>query len=251
MRQVKHKTGIRHPAVLKLKAKGLRAAGRTHREIAKELGISIGSAHLWTTGVEVTSEQKAAIEKRRNERAFSQERRKRLAEMAKIRLAPYREKYTRGGLLKKILDFYKKHQRIPLKREFNMYREYFSRFGSWNNAIIAAGFDPNPEIFSKKFIAQDGHRCDSFSEKVIDDWLFSFHIGHERSVRYGSTKFTSDFLIKPDTVIEFFGLAGVQKAYDEIIKKKRKMAKNLNLNLIEVYPNDLFPKNRLAEKLPI
>jgi hypothetical protein len=53
-----------------------------------------------------------------------------------------------------------------------MYREYQQRFGSWNNAIRLAGFEPNSVIFSKKFLAKDGHVCDSYAEKIIDDWLF-------------------------------------------------------------------------------
>ncbi len=57
---------------------------------------------------------------------------------------------------------------------------------------------------------------------------------------------TADFIIKPNTVVEFFGLAGVQKTYDEIIIKKRELCKNLGLKLIEIYPKDIIPKNRLS-----
>ena len=73
-----------------------------------------------------------------------------------------KKKYARDDLLRKITDFYAKNGRIPLKREFNMHREYKSRFGSWNSAIRAAGFEPNPELFAHKFKVNDGHPCDSF-----------------------------------------------------------------------------------------
>jgi hypothetical protein len=68
---------------------------------------------------------------------------------------------------------------------------------------------------------------------------------HERNFKYGTTKMTADFFIEPNILIEFFGLAGVQKNYDEIIKKKRKFCEEVNLVLIEIYPMDIFPKNKL------
>jgi len=52
---------------------------------------------------------------------------------------------------------------------------------------------------------------------------------------------TGDFFIKPNIVIEFFGLAGVQETYDTIISKKRALVKKLKLQLIEIYPNDIYP----------
>jgi len=75
-------------------------------------------------------------------------------------------------LIRLIRGFYDKHQRIPLKREFKHYRAARGRFGTWNKTIEAAGFKPNPVMFAKKWIAKDGHKCDSLAEKIIDDWLY-------------------------------------------------------------------------------
>ena len=75
--------------------------------------------------------------------------------------------------------------------------------------------------------------------KMADD--VDNKISHERSFRYGNTKMTGDFFIKPNIVIEFFGLAGVQETYDTIISKKRALVKKLKLQLIEIYPNDIYP----------
>ncbi len=190
-----------------------------------------------------------AIEERRNANAFPIERRQRLMELARVNLARYREKHTKESLLEKLADFYKKVGRIPLKREFNMYNEYKRQFGSWNNAIRLAGFDPNPVLFAKKFVAKDGHKCDSFTERIIDDWLHRRGIIHERGVRYGKTKMTGDFFIAPNIVVEFFGLAGVQKKYDAMIKLKRKKAAECGWRLIEIYPRDVFEKRKLGELL--
>lgn len=151
-------------------------------------------------------------------------------------------------LISKIATFVKRHGRIPLKREMLNYHAFRSRFGTWNNAVKAAGFDPNPVMFANKHIATDGHKCDSLSEKIIDDWLSARKIGHKRSVHYpGNDGLTSDFLLG-DCWIEFFGLYGQHKKYDELRERKLKVVKKHELKLLEIYPEDLFPKSKLAEK---
>jgi hypothetical protein len=108
-----------------------------------------------------------------------------------------------------------------------------------------AGFDPNPVMFAKKYYTNDGHRCDSLSEKIIDDWLYARNINHEINYPYpGSCGFTTDFKIGKSW-IEFFGLSGHLKKYDELKLKKIRLAKLHKLKIIEIYPEDLFPKNRL------
>lgn len=225
----------RHSRNTKRQAKVLRREGYTHREISLALGISLGSAHLWTVGIRPTAAQKEAIEDRRRKRNFTKEER---AETS-LRLAPFREKYSREDLLQKIITFCKQHGRIPLKREFNMWHEYRRHFKSWNHAIVAAGFKPNNVIFSKKFIAKDGHRCDSYAEKIIDDWLYSHKINHERHVHYAATKMTADFAIG-NVRVEYFGLKGVSTTYDKNIAIKRKLCKQLGLSLLEITPAELF-----------
>ncbi len=227
----------------------MRRAGATHREIRKELSVSLGTACLWTKDVVITAEQKKDIEQRRNINAFPAERRERLRESARTNLVLCREKYTPEILIEKIRSFYATQGRIPLKREFNMYNEFKRHFGSWNGAIRASGFSVNPVLFAKKFFAEDGHKCDSFTEKIIGDWLYVRGIAHERNKQYAGTKLTGDFFIAPRTMVEFFGLAGVQKSYDAIIQRKRDVAKKLRLELIEIYPRDVFEDKRLPELL--
>lgn len=126
-----------------------------------------------------------------------------------------------------------------------MARRYFM---TWNNAILAAGFIPNPVRFAKKIISGDGHRCDSLAEKIIDDWLYARNIQHERNIPYGKDNMTADFKVN-GFLIEFLGLQGQLKRYDVLLKRKRKIWKEKQLKVIEVYPKDLFPKNRLAQVL--
>lgn len=158
-------------------------------------------------------------------------------------------KYLREMLINEIITFVKKYKRIPLKREIPHYSAIRRRFGTWNNAIIAAGFEPNPVMFAKKYIANDGHRCDSLAEKIIDDYLFRRKIQHEINVPYpGHKGFTADFKIG-DKWVEFFGLAGELKRYDQLKRRKMRLIKKYHLNLISLYPKDLFPVGKLQNIL--
>lgn len=243
----KARNGNRYPESVKIEAQLLRAEGMTHREIAQRLGARPSTVHVWTKEIHVTALQKQAIESRRNVHRMTDAEKKAVGK----RLAPYQyqHKYSPEDLLKRIRDFYIQNGRIPVKREFNALRIYRTSFGSWNKAVEKAGFETNPVLFSKKFIASDGHICDSFSEKVIDDWLTGENILHERNWHYGNTKFTADFKLGSNIFIEFFGLAGVQKEYDSNIEKKRLLAKTLGYKLIEIYPKDIYPTNKLSELL--
>ncbi len=243
MKIAKHRNGVRYSTFVHKKARELRAKGKTHREISKKLGISLGSADVWTRGTILSPQQKREIQMRRNQHVWTEKDRN----LAVHRLKPFwiLRKYTREELLGRITTFYKDNGRIPLKREFNSFNAFKNEFGSWNKAIVDAGFDPNPVLFAKKFTAGDGHSCDSFTERIIDDWLIKNNIAHERHWHYGDTKMTADFFIQPNIIIEFFGLAGVQKKYDAILEKKREFCIENNLRLIEIYPKDIFPVNTL------
>lgn len=158
-------------------------------------------------------------------------------------------KYSRSKVLSQIKSFVIEVGRIPTKRELNkLYRVARNLFGTWNKAVELAGFSPNPVMFAKKYIAKDGHKCDSLAEKIIDDWLSSNKKKHERSVQYPvDQKLKVDFRIGKYW-IEFFGLSGQHKRYDQLKRKKIDLAKKFDLKLVRIYPNDLFPKGRLSEK---
>ncbi|MFC1625995.1 homing endonuclease associated repeat-containing protein [Patescibacteria group bacterium] len=150
------------------------------------------------------------------------------------------------NLINQIKDFFRKNERIPYKREVKHYHAIRSRFGSWNNAVRAAGYNPNPVIFADKHIAKDGHNCDSLAEKIIDDWFYKRGIKHKINVLYpGGDKFTCDFVIGKHWV-EYFGLHGEHRRYDELRDKKLQLAKKMKLKLMGIYSTDLFPENKLS-----
>lgn len=147
----------------------------------------------------------------------------------------------------RIKEFYKINGRIPFKQEmWGIYNAVRKIFGTWNNAVIASGFKPNPVKFANKYIAKDGHKCDSMAEKIIDDWLFIRKIKHKTKIPYNHHRMTADFKIG-DTYIEFFGLQGKVESYDRLVKKKEALWREKNLKVIRVYPNDLFPENKLEK----
>lgn len=122
-------------------------------------------------------------------------------------------------------------------------------FGTWNGAIKAAGYEPNPVRFAKQFTANDGHRCDSLSEKIVDDWLYARKINHEIKVKYPwNNGMSADFKVG-DCWIELFGLVGQLETYDRLMKIKLEKIQQNHLKLISIYLSDLFPKNHLEDKL--
>jgi len=111
-----------------------------------------------------------------------------------------------------------------------------------------AGYNPNPVMFAKKYLANDGHQCDSLAEKIIDDWLYARRIPHEIHVPYQRNNMTADFRVN-GIFIEFFGLRGELRSYDRLVKVKKLMWKENKLEVIQIYPHHLFPKNKLDKVL--
>lgn len=152
----------------------------------------------------------------------------------------------------RVKEFVVENGRLPVKREFSIgYRRILTTFKSWNNLIKSAGFDPNPVMFSHKHIANDGHKCDSLSEKIVDDWLFARGIPHLVKVKYPWNNGMSADFKAGKYWIELFGLCGQLKKYDNLMKTKLQKAKEHKLCLISLFLSDLFPHNRLEDKLNI
>lgn len=234
-------------------AKRLRREGKSHREIAKILTIGLGTAFYYTRGIRLTDKQRRHLVAQSYNKGFGKltadERRLASIKGGINNSKNLKPKYSRNHLIALLKDFYAQYKRIPTKRDFmSMYGSFFRNFGTWNNAIRKAGFSPNPVLFAKKYVANDGHKCDSLAEKIIDDWLTAKRIAHERSVPYLRTRFTADFKIG-NTLVEFFGLHNQLKRYDALMKKKLRLVQKYKLKLISLYPEDIFPILKLNEKL--
>ncbi|MEK7645567.1 MAG: hypothetical protein AAB374_00415 [Patescibacteria group bacterium] len=168
-----------------------------------------------------------------------------------------RFKYTESEIVEIIKAFYKESGRAPAKREMrDIVGKCAHMFGSWNNAVVAAGLEPHRSDDHRMYRrtrtkARDGHVCDSVSEATIDNWLTKNKISHERNAEYPNSKHKADWVVLGDVFIEYFGLAKDSPRYDRAIKKKREICKAYNIKLMEIYPKDLYPVQSLKEKLGI
>jgi hypothetical protein len=87
--------------------------------------------------------------------------------------------------------------------------------------------------------ARDGHYCDSKEEAAVDDSLYELRIPHERNVYYPSRKYRADWGIpRTNILIEYFGLSE-RPDYAAKIEKKRQLARDLNIKLVEIDRKDL------------
>ena len=87
---------------------------------------------------------------------------------------------------------------------------------------------------------------------MIDNWLSKNRISHERDVSYPASSHKADWGVKNNRIfIEYFGLAKDSPRYDRSIEVKQKLSRKFSIELIEIYPSDLYPKFSLDEKLKI
>ena len=168
------------------------------------------------------------------------------------------ERHTPEELLGVIRDATQELGRVPARRELERIDSACGKiFGSWNNAIIAAGFQPNRSHSQRMYkrtntIAIDGHLCDSISESLIDNWFTENNIFHEKNVIYPGTNYRADWVVfrgDQKIFVEYFGLANDSPRYDRTIKRKQKLCQKHNFELIEIYPKDIYPKKNLSKKL--
>jgi len=149
-----------------------------------------------------------------------------------------------------IQAFVRTNGRIPIKYELSgVYSRARVGYGTWNNAILAACYDPNPVMFAKHYTAKDGHKCDSMAEKIVDDWLYSRKIDHQVHAPYPwKNGMKCDFLVGK-TWIEIFGLEGNLARYDELKGEKLRLVKQYSLELVTLSLKDVYRKSSRLDKL--
>lgn len=163
--------------------------------------------------------------------------------------------YQSDDLIKRLHVLSNKLGRSPAKRELGPIAYNCIRtFGSWNKASLAAGLVPHRSDSQRMFkrtntTALDGHKCDSISEAIVDNWLSKNGVPHVRNARYPNTGHKADWAVESKIFIEYFGLANDSPRYDESICEKRKLCKKHRIKLIEIYPKDLYPVSKLEDRL--
>lgn len=154
------------------------------------------------------------------------------------------EPYTKETTLLKLQELYRLEGTTPSSKQDGILTHAVGRFfDSWNEAIVAAGLPVNTQAWARKCIrCKDGHRADSLSEKVLDDWFNAQGIVHERNKRYPEGRFLCDFYLPgPNLWVEYFGLHRSSSSYTKTMRVKEDLARKHGLNLIGVFPEDLFP----------
>lgn len=128
------------------------------------------------------------------------------------------------------------------------YKKLKRNFGYVSILLIACGIEPTVNYCSgNKYIANDGHKCDSSKEVVIDDFLSENGIEHEVHVSYPNSKTKCDFKVG-DTWIEYAGLTD-KANYKKDLDNKIKFAKINNLKQIVLYDTAINTLNKLKAAL--
>ena len=123
-------------------------------------------------------------------------------------------------------------------------------FGSWPQALLAAGIDITLNSGrGRRCVAKDGHVCLSLAEKTLDDFLFANQIPHEKEVHYPESRLRCDFFVG-DVYIEYFGLRG-DVEYDKKTQRKLLLAKAANLKLLPLFAEDIVDVSVLRRKLTL
>jgi hypothetical protein len=138
--------------------------------------------------------------------------------------------------------------------------DYFKNmYGDFRAALIKAELIPESAINSKfgvMCISKDGHFCRSMAEQKIDNWLFNNNIPHETEPIYPkheifnkNGRLRADWKIG-DNFVEYFGLPE-DKKYAEKMEKKRNLANALNIELIELFYEDILNLDEVLVEMKV
>lgn len=158
--------------------------------------------------------------------------------------------------IKKLKAFAKELGRTPTSREVNDNEEmggiltYHRYFGSYSSACEEAGLDVNRCLFGEEnvvFKSKNGDVCLSKSEMIITDFMIDNNIPYQKSEKLLYTKFIEDdrfgtrrfdWLINNSIIVEYFGMMD-KNHYKERTEYKLNLCKENNVEIIELYPEDL------------
>lgn len=124
---------------------------------------------------------------------------------------------------------------------------YAECFGDYITALFQSGYLGDSPILKSnigyRVKAIDGHICNSLAEKVIDDWLFSHGVEHEKEPHYpddvrqfSGSNIRADWRVG-NTFIEYFGLQSMEE-YAKKTDLKLHGCEKHGVNLLALYPGD-------------
>ena len=149
---------------------------------------------------------------------------------------------TKDELLSWLKSYYTEHGIISSKIvPFSIRRQARNLFGTWNSALEKAGVKLATSNRGRKgVVCHDGHSADSTEEALIDNWLSSHGLAHDRDKYYPGTRMTCDFyLIEYDVWIEYLGLYVTDDSYRARFEEKKRIAAENSTTIIGVLPSDI------------
>lgn len=155
--------------------------------------------------------------------------------------------YSKESIISSIQQFYVENGRIPQRRDFNNTQEYPGKttvtkyFGSWNNAIRAAGYQPViSDLYGVATYGLDGHKYRSRAEAYFaDKFLYNLY-EYEIEPRYPEPySYIYDWYI-PSLNLYIELTAGL---HPERILDKIRINKLLNRNCSVININEIYKKD--------
>lgn len=162
-------------------------------------------------------------------------------------------KYSKEDIIKSIQTFKNITGRLPGIRDFGSNNPQYpnhdtvkERFGSWNNAIKAAGFEPNLQNgFGVNTFGLDGHLYRSQAEAYfVDNYLFEKHI-YEIEPKYPESNWRYDWYL-PDLDL-YIELAG--GLHPQRIEEKIQINRSLNRKCLVIPTQKIYNKSYIESVL--
>lgn len=161
---------------------------------------------------------------------------------------------TKKDLLEILQKYSKEIGKTPKSEDFRNNPDlpgmvsYHRYFGSYTQACIEAGLEPNQMMFGKSYsyTSDNGDRCLSSKELLITNLLYKNNIEYEKENLYRDILDDSDlslircdwYLRKENIVIEYFGMPDKDYYYERMLEKIS-LCETRELPLIALLPEDL------------
>ena len=143
--------------------------------------------------------------------------------------------HSKEEIRDKFLDYYKSD--IPTIQKLRMdydkgkfpfqYGHLKTIFGSYNKFMEFCEVAPrSASSFNHHCIALDGHMCNSYSERAVDDFFYQNGISHKKEVYYKELgvkthkKLRTDWVLSDGTVVEFCGMMRIKDYANRVDEKK-------------------------------
>jgi hypothetical protein len=154
--------------------------------------------------------------------------------------------YSNTNLINVIKEFVNIHNRIPAARDFKgtkpNYSNFETVFGTWNNAIEAAGFEPNIQNgYGIDTFGLDGHLYRSRAEAYFADNFLYDKYTYVIEPKYPNGVWMYDWYIKDlDLYIELDGGLRPERIAEKIEMNKQLHRKCLVIPISEIYRTSLL-----------